>query len=117
MKIQTYILHYNKLDGTRANKTYRGGEPMICAKERARLAHPTHNFDFEEQYGKMVEATPEEAEALKKEQEEANEWWEREGKYECEMEERGESKYFHYENDRRAQFGRRPITARQYLGK
>lgn len=46
---------------------------------------------------------------------EADEWWEREGKYENELEERGHSKYFHYENERRAQFGERPLSAREYL--
>lgn len=57
------------------------------------------------------------AEYAKAEREAGEEWWEREGKYEDELEQRGESKYFYAENESRLQFGRRELTAREYLGK
>jgi hypothetical protein len=45
----------------------------------------------------------------------ADAYWESEGKYEEELEERCEVKYFHSENDRRARSGEAPIAPGQYL--
>lgn len=45
----------------------------------------------------------------------ANEWWNREGKYEEEIEERGEAKYFHHEQEIAEREGR-TLSARQYVG-
>lgn len=45
----------------------------------------------------------------------AEAYWETEGKYEEELEERGEAKYFHAENDRRTRSGEAPMSPVQYL--
>lgn len=42
------------------------------------------------------------------------EWWEREGKYEAELEERGEYKYFIYEVNRVRETEGRELSAREY---
>lgn len=47
----------------------------------------------------------------------AEAYWETEGKYEEELEERGEAKYFHAENDRRTRNGEAPMSPAQYLDK
>jgi len=43
-----------------------------------------------------------------------DEWWEREGKYEYELEECGEIKYFWHENIQRDYFGERRVSAREF---
>jgi len=45
---------------------------------------------------------------------EGADWWEREGKFEAEIEERGESKYYYYERNRAEQHGEE-YTAQDYL--
>jgi hypothetical protein len=45
---------------------------------------------------------------------EAADWWEREGKAEAEIEERGESKYYYYEKERAEMYGEE-YTANDYL--
>lgn len=57
---------------------------------------------------------PEEAAARLAELEKAgDEWWEREGKYEAELEERGEIKYYWYERDRAEKMGK-VLTMQEY---
>lgn len=46
----------------------------------------------------------------------ADDWWQREGRFEEELEERGEVKYFYFENECRTRFHRRELSAREYLG-
>jgi hypothetical protein len=59
--------------------------------------------------------TAEEAKALAEKR--LEDWWQREGRYEVELEELGQSKAFYSENEARAQFEKRPLSAREWTQK
>ena len=115
---------YRKLDGTENIVIFSSRAKLDETLAARRKEHPAHCF-----MGKVASPpgsadwvelpmTEREQELLKREQaaekERIDAWWENEGKYEMEIEDRGGSKYFHYENDVRRQFGRREISARAY---
>jgi hypothetical protein len=86
-----------------------------CQKTRAAVVQAEYNAEHAALVMSLWLKYPESADQREaRESAASEEWWQREGKYECELEERGGAKYYHHERDRAWSEGR-DLTAREFL--